>query len=98
MALKCRGMGKAMKRRYAEGGEVRGPNVAQRAVGPTLFQDVERKRRAAIEAAELGQIKPEVEDKFKSPPIKPRVVDAKAKAKQDAQFKELMKKQDAPLD
>ena len=98
MALKCRGMGKAMKSRYADGGEVKGPNVAQRAVGPTLFQDVERRRRAAIEEAELGGMKPAPADKFASPPIKRREVDEKTRARQAAMFKAAMKKQDAPLD
>lgn len=98
MALKCRGMGKAMKRSYADGGAVRGPNVAQRAVGPTLFQDVERRKRAAIDAAEMGGMTQEPAGMGESPPIKRRVVDAKTKAKQDAQLKTMLKKQDAPLD
>ena len=93
MALKCRGMGKA--RKFSEGGT---PNATQRAVGPTIFQDTERRRRAAMDMDEVGSMQQAPRATGGSPPIKRRVVDAKTKAKQDAQLKAMLKKHDAPLD
>ena len=97
MALKCRGMGKAMKRRFAEGGKVEGPNTAQRAFGSTIFQRAERKRMEAAELAAAGDMTPQTAPAPapEPPRQKPRVVDASAKARQDAQLRALRAKQDA---
>ena len=97
MALKCRGMGKAMKRRFAEGGKVEGPNTAQRAFGSTIFQRAERKRMEAAELAAAGDMTPQTAPAPAPEPQrqKPRVVDASAKARQDAQLRALRAKQDA---
>jgi hypothetical protein len=99
MALKCRGMGKAMKRRFAEGGKVEGPNTAQRAFGSTIFQRAERKRMEAAELAAAGDMTPQTAPAPAPAPEpqrqKPRVVDASAKARQDAQLRALRAKQDA---
>lgn len=101
MALKCRGMGKAMKRSYKDGGKVEGPNEAQRATGANIFSDTRNRREAEaglMDAVPLAPrrtapapaMAPVVAREAKAPP-------RRSKAEQDAQFIALEKKRRAEM-